>query len=107
MRWMLSLTDVSGKPTRMVLGKPAEASTSTSTGTASMPTRAKVLSLASMGDYLGWRPPNDRGLPSTFVSPNATARHRFFCQTPLTWCGAPRSGLASRYAQSLDPLDFL
>ena len=48
MRWMLSRTAISGRPTRMVLGSPPAASTSTSTGTASMPTRAKVLSLASM-----------------------------------------------------------
>src|SRR6516225_5502152 len=48
MRWMLSLTASSGRPTSTVLGKPAEASTSTSTGTASIPTSAKVLSLASI-----------------------------------------------------------
>src|SRR6266853_6233330 len=47
MRWTLSFTDVSGRPTRMVFGMPPPASTSTSTGTASMPTRAKVFSLAS------------------------------------------------------------
>src|SRR5947209_7049406 len=50
MRWMLSLTASSGRPTRIVLGSAAqELSTSASTGTASMPTRAKVLSLASTG----------------------------------------------------------
>src|SRR5258708_2822583 len=49
MRCTLSFTDVSGKPTRMVFGMPPPASTSTSTGTASMPTRAKVFSLASTG----------------------------------------------------------
>src|SRR5262245_7863500 len=48
-RWVLSLTAASGRPTRMVLGSaPAETSTSTSTGTASMPTREKVCSLASI-----------------------------------------------------------
>src|SRR5579864_6173211 len=45
---MLSLTAISGRPTRMTFGKPAETSTSTSTGKASMPTRAKAFSLASM-----------------------------------------------------------
>src|SRR5579859_7560953 len=48
MRWTLSLTAISGKPTRTVFGRPVEASTSASTGTASIPTRAKVFSLASM-----------------------------------------------------------
>lgn len=48
MRWTLSRTASSGSPTRMVLGNPAAVSTSTSTGTASMPTRAKALSFASM-----------------------------------------------------------
>src|SRR5258708_33816437 len=48
MRWMLSRTDASGSPTRRVLGIWAyELSTSTSTGTASIPTRAKVFNLAS------------------------------------------------------------
>src|SRR3954465_2601155 len=50
---MLSRTDASGSPTRTVLGIWAyELSTSTSTGTASIPTRAKVLSLASTGGRL-------------------------------------------------------
>src|SRR5207237_950920 len=48
MRCTDSLTAISGRPTRTVLGRPVETSTSASTGTASMPTRAKVLSLASM-----------------------------------------------------------
>src|SRR5690349_7858324 len=52
---MLSLTAISGRPTRTVLGSPAEASTSTSTGRASMPTSAKVLSLASIRDRPGRR----------------------------------------------------
>src|SRR5262245_29008369 len=47
MRWTLSLTAVSGRPTRTVLGRPAETSTSTSTGRASMPTSAKAFNLAS------------------------------------------------------------
>ena len=42
-----------GKTTSTVLGSPAAASTSTSTGTASMPTRAKAFSLASTA-----RPPS-------------------------------------------------
>src|SRR5262249_49011596 len=49
MRWMLSRTAISGRPTRTVLGSPPETSTSTSTGMPSMPTSAKVFSLASMG----------------------------------------------------------
>ena len=49
---MLSRTDNSGKPTSTVLGIEAgELSTSTSTGTASMPTRANVLSLANTGEH--------------------------------------------------------
>src|SRR5262249_35668005 len=48
MRWTLSFTAVSGRPTRMVLGSPAATSTSASTGAASMPSKANVLSLASM-----------------------------------------------------------
>ncbi len=50
MRWILSRTAISGRPTSKVLGNPAETSTSASTGAASMPTRANVFSLASMGD---------------------------------------------------------
>jgi len=49
---MLSLTAISGRPTSTVLGKPADASTSTSTGTPSIPTSAKVFSLASIGARL-------------------------------------------------------
>src|SRR5262245_14389575 len=45
---MLSRTASSGRPTSTVFGKPAEASTSTSTGTASIPCSAKVFNLASM-----------------------------------------------------------
>src|SRR5262245_33939403 len=55
MRWTLSLTAISGRPTRTVLGRPAEASTSTSTGTPSIPTRANVFSLASMTQGLPQR----------------------------------------------------
>ena len=64
MRWMLSSTAISGRPTRTVLGRPAETSTSTSTGTASMPTRAKVFSLASMGDS-----GTTGGTPENFLAP--------------------------------------
>src|SRR5438105_3834849 len=46
---MLSRTACSGRPTRISFGNPAAASTSTSTGTASMPISAKVFSLASIG----------------------------------------------------------
>jgi hypothetical protein len=47
---MLSRTAASGKPTITVFGSRAGAvSTSTSTGTASMPSNAKVRSWASMG----------------------------------------------------------
>src|SRR5262245_908791 len=53
MRWMLSLTAISGRPTRTVFSRPPETSTSTSTGTASIPTSANVFSLASMGDPRG------------------------------------------------------
>src|SRR5436305_1794513 len=48
MRCTDSLTAISGRPTRTVLGRPVETSTSASTGTASMPTRANVFNLASM-----------------------------------------------------------
>src|SRR5436190_8318034 len=49
MRWMLSRTASSGSPTITVFGSRAGAvSTSTSTGTASMPSRAKVRSWASI-----------------------------------------------------------
>src|SRR5438105_2410745 len=48
MRCVLSFTACSGRPTSTVLGRPSEQSTSTSTGSASMPMRAKVLSLESM-----------------------------------------------------------
>ena len=48
-RCVLSLTAASGRPTRMLFGKPAgETSTSTSTGKASIPSNEKVLSLASI-----------------------------------------------------------
>ena len=48
-RCVLSLTAASGNPTRMVLGIAAcETSTSTSTGTASMPSSENVCSLANM-----------------------------------------------------------
>ena len=43
-------TPTAGNLTGAVLGSPAETSTSASTGAASMPTSAKVFSLASMGD---------------------------------------------------------
>ena len=49
-RWTLSRTANSGSPTRITLGSPGPASTSTSTGTASIPTRANDRSLASMGE---------------------------------------------------------
>jgi len=50
MRWVLSFTAASGKPTSTVLGNaPGETSTSTSTGNASMPKSEKVCSLASTG----------------------------------------------------------
>src|SRR5436305_5411606 len=57
MRWTLSRTASSGRPTMMVLGRVAcELSTSTATGTASRPTRAKVFSLASMGGIVAETP---------------------------------------------------
>src|SRR4051812_37501315 len=49
---MLSRTANSGRPTSTVFGSPAEASTSASTGTASMPTRANVFSFASISGRL-------------------------------------------------------
>ena len=50
MRWVLSLTVASGRPTRTILGEAlGETSTSTSTGTASTPNRLYVWSLASIG----------------------------------------------------------
>jgi len=50
MRWMLSFTACSGRPTRTVFGRAdGETSTSTSTGRASIPRSEKVWSLASMG----------------------------------------------------------
>src|SRR5436305_1869336 len=52
MRWILSRTASSGRPTSTTLGSPAEVSTSTSTGAASIPTRAKVFSFASIGERL-------------------------------------------------------
>src|SRR5262245_9276687 len=55
MRCTDSLTAISGRPTRTVLGKPVETSTSASTGTASMPTRANVFNLASMARLPTWR----------------------------------------------------
>src|SRR5437588_698539 len=51
MRLTPSRTAASGKPTRIVLGRPAEASTSTWTGTASMPTSANVLSLSELQSW--------------------------------------------------------
>ncbi len=52
-RCMLSRTAASGRPTRIVFGKPAgETSTSTSTGTASIPCNANVFNLASMGSIV-------------------------------------------------------
>ncbi len=48
-RSVLSLTAASGKPSSTCLGKPLkETSTSTSTGKASIPTRAKVWNLESI-----------------------------------------------------------
>src|SRR5436853_283895 len=85
MRWTLSLTDVSGKPTRIVLGRPAEASTSTSTGSASMPTRANVLSLTSIaarsrvhGAGYGGSVPGPRRRAATFEigGPRGARRQR-------------------------------
>src|SRR5438034_8005965 len=64
MRWMLSLTAISGKPTKIILATPPEASTSTSTGTASIPTSANVLSLASMITVVAsgqWSVASDQG----------------------------------------------
>src|SRR5262245_52833898 len=73
---MLSLTASSGRPTNTVLGKPAEASTSTSTGTPSIPTSAKVFSLASMtGPSLAATP---RGGACVPAAPRAAAKQ---CQS--------------------------
>src|SRR6266576_6995333 len=47
---MLSRTANSGRPTSTVFGRPADASTSTSTGTASIPCSANVFNLASMNE---------------------------------------------------------
>src|SRR5262249_21370443 len=79
--WMLSLTAISGRPTRSVFASPPAASTSTSTRTASIPTSANVFSLASMGGPGGaamvafvldldfWRPEPDE-------PPDHDAAHR-------------------------------
>ena len=49
-RWVLSRIAASGMPTSTVAGSaPPDTSTSTSTGTASMPNREKVWSRASIG----------------------------------------------------------
>src|SRR5215472_1853454 len=66
---MLSLTAISGSPTSTVLGSPGAASTSTSTATASMPSSANVLSLASIG---GRRPRCESYL---FVEQPRSERH--------------------------------
>ena len=61
-RWVLSRTACSGRPTRTVLGNAeAERSTSTSTGTASIPTKLYVLSFASMHRAPGVESPKNEG----------------------------------------------
>src|SRR5262245_20433567 len=70
---MLSRTDASGRPTMMVLGKlAAELSTSTSTGTASMPTRANVFSLARLGAP---GPMGSKSTPGGLYRPAAPGRN--------------------------------
>src|SRR5947209_3725846 len=71
MRWTLSLTAISGKPTRTVFGRPAETSTSTSTGTPSIPTSAKVLSLASIPG----RPPEKHAVVRAVVPDTPASRN--------------------------------
>src|SRR5262245_43630482 len=76
---MLSFPAISGSQTNTVFGKPAEASTSTSTATASMPTRANVFNLASIGERLRGR----RTLRAPFRSSHAAGSPGCFPERSL------------------------